>query len=123
MKIRMREEHAAVIVFPSGRLDGIGAPELEAALCRAARRSGLVVLDGGGLDFVSSAGLRALLVGAKACVENGGKLAIAAFQPECRAILQVSGLLSVLDHHETWEAPLTAGSGPRRAAAKAAIAI
>ena len=108
MRIETRREGRTVLVSPSGRLDGAGAPALEAELCDAARLGGRVVLDGRGLDYVSSAGLRALLIGAKTCVQEGGELAVAAFGPECRAVVEASGLLSVLDYHETREAALTA---------------
>ena len=117
MKIETRKEGGAVLVAPSGRLDGAGAPAVEAELCDAAGRGGRVVLDGRGIDYISSAGLRALLLGAKACVQEGGELAVAACGPECRAVMEASGLLSVLDYHETCEAALAARSRSRGPAA------
>lgn len=113
MKIERHRENRTVLVSPSGRLDGAGAPALEAELCDAARLGDRVVLDGRSLDYISSAGLRALLIGAKSCVQEGGDLAVAALQPECRAVVEASGLLSVLDYHETREAALAAPSRSR----------
>ena len=124
MKIETRKESGTALVSPSGRLDGAGAPALEAELCGAAIRNGRVVLDGSGLDYISSTGLRALLLGAKACVQEGSELSVAAFAPACRAVLEASGLLSVLDYHETCEAALAApvqSRGPE--AGKAALEI
>ncbi len=123
MKIETREEGSTVVISPSGRLDGVGAPALEAELSGVARRGRRVVLDGRGLDFISSAGLRALLVGAKACAEQGGELAIAALRPECRAVMEASGLLAFLDYYETGVAALVAGPRPRDRAGGAAIGI
>ncbi len=113
MKVETCKEGRAVLVSPSGRLDGAGAPALEAELRDAARQGDRVVLDGRAIDYISSAGLRALLVGAKACVQEGSELAIAAFQPQCRAVMEASGLLSVLHYHETRESALAARSRPR----------
>ena len=110
MKIETRKEHSALIVSPFGRLDGVGARELEASLSLAARRRGRVVLDGRGLDYISSAGLRALLLGAKACAKQGGELAIAALPAGCRAIMEASGLLSVLKNYQSVEGALAAGA-------------
>ena len=124
MKIETHREGQTVLVSPSGRLDGAGAPALEAELCDAARLGGRVVLDGRSLDYISSAGLRALLIGAKTCVQEGGDLAVAAFKPQCRAVVEASGLLSVLDYHETRESALVGRSrarGPK--AGEAALEI
>ena len=115
MTVTARKEGAAVVVSPSGRLDGAGAPVLEAELSAIARRGGgRVVLDGRGIVYISSAGLRALLIGAKICVQEGGGLAIAALRPDCRVVLEVSGLLSILGCHETVEAALAAGARGQR---------
>ena len=112
MEIETRKAGSAVIVAPFGRLDGAGAPKVETELFAAARDgAGRAVLDCRGIAYISSAGLRALLLGAKACVQEGGELAVAALQPECRAVMEASGLLSVLRYHETVE---TALAGARR---------
>ncbi len=113
MKIETHWEGSAIVVAAFGRLDGTGAPVVEAELCKAARLARQVVLDGHAIIYISSAGLRGLLLGAKACVRQGSELAIAAFGPECRAVMEASGLLSVLDYHETCEAALATRSRSR----------
>ena len=107
MKIETRTEGPFVVVSLSGRLDGAGAPMLETKLFGIARRGGgRAVLDCDGIDYISSAGLRALLIGAKTCLQEGSHMAVAALRPDCRAVLEASGLLSVLDYRETVEAAL-----------------
>ena len=124
MKIETRKEDSAVVVAPSGRLDRAGARALEAKLYAAARQGGgRAVLDCGGIAYISCAGLRALLLGAKACVQEGGELAVAALRPECRALLEASGLLSVLQYHETAEAALNGTGRPRRKAVRDGMEI
>lgn len=114
MMIEIRREGEAIIVAPAGRLDAAGAPDLETELRDAAMRArGRAVLDCRRITYIASAGLRAILIGAKACMQEGGELAVASLLPECRAIMEATGLLSVLDYHESVEAAL-AGTAPNR---------
>ncbi len=107
MKIEERREGPAVVVSPAGRLDAAGAPALEARIAAAAG-PGLarVVLDCSAVAYISSAGLRALLLGARACLQEGREFIVAALRPECRSILDATGLLLVLDCRDTVEAAL-----------------
>ena len=60
------------------------------------------------MTYISSAGLRVLVICARDCRREGGDLAIASLQPQCRAIVATSGLLSVLSYYETSNAALAA---------------
>ena len=107
MKIETRTEGEAIVVAPAGRLDAAGAPDVETRLRDAAMRArGCAVLDCRRITYIASAGLRAILIGAKACMQEGGELAVASLLPECRAIMEATGLLSVLNYHESVEAAL-----------------
>ena len=92
----------SAVVAPDGRLDAAGAPGLETELRDVAMRArGRAVLDCRRITYIASAGLRAILIGAKACMQEGGELAVASLLPECRAIMEATGLLSVLNYHES----------------------
>ncbi len=109
MRILERSLERKVVVSPEGPLNAAGAQVLEARVSAIVRRGdNRVILDGRRISYISSAGLRALLVGAKSCGNEGGTFIIAALRPECREVVNVSGLLSVLDYHETVEAALAA---------------
>ncbi len=124
MKIETRQSGSTVIVVPSGRLDGIGAPDVEDQLVAAAKRHrGCVVLDCRAIVYISSAGLRALLLGAKACAREGGELTVAALQPNCRTVMEASGLLSVLQYTETVEATSKGARRPRRRPVRDAMEV
>ena len=56
-----------------------------------------VVLDLTALDYISSAGLRVLLVTAKRLKQAGGKLVLAGMQPHVREVFDVSGFLAILN--------------------------
>ena len=114
MKIEQRREGKAIVVCAFGRLDALGAADLEAHILAIAERGdSRVVLDCTGMTYLSSGGLRAVLIGAKTCQRLGGGLVIAALGPECRTVMETSGFLPILDCHETVDAALAA---PDRAA-------
>lgn len=109
MDIEEQKTDAACVVSLNGRLDALAAPALEERLAAIVERGETrVVLDCAGMAYVSSAGLRALLIGARSLQQKGGTLAIAALQPDCRAVMEASGFLSVLPCHDTRDAAVAA---------------
>ena len=108
MKIEEREEGETVVIAPVGRLDAATAPAFQARVAAiAARGARYVVVDCRRIAYISSAGLRALLIGAKSSIEAESRFAIAGLRPDCRSIVRASGLLSILHHHETVEEAFT----------------
>ena len=109
MEFAERKQGSAVVVSPAGRLDPLGAQALEVRVADVVERGeSAVVLDCSRVVYVSSAGLRALLLGARICQQGGGQLTVAALRPECRRVVEVSGLLAFLDYHQTVPAALAA---------------
>ena len=109
MDIVERTEGAAVVVSLNGRLDGVTAPNLEATITAIVERGDVrVALDCAEMGYVSSAGLRALLVSARKCQQGGGKLTVAALQPDCRSVMEMSGFLAIIECHDTSEAAIAA---------------
>ena len=100
----MRLDHArfadVVVLSPVGRVDHTTAEAFEAALaphlagCAAGRDH--LVLDLSGVDYISSAGLRVLMLAAKKAKAQGGYLAVAAVQPLVQEILEISKFTLVL---------------------------
>ena len=124
MRIETRTEGEAIVVAPAGRLDAAGAPGLETELRDAAMRArGRAVLDCRSITYIASAGLRAILIGAKACMQEGGELAVASLLPDCRAVMEATGLLSVLDYHESVEAALAGTARLRPPAGRGSLEI
>ena len=94
MKIRSTRFADAVVIMSSGRLDhensnafgtGIG-PLLE----EAAKSNSGIVLDFSELDYISSAGLRALMLAANQAKSQGVKIVVASLQPVVSEIFQIS---------------------------------
>jgi anti-anti-sigma factor len=83
-----------VVLSPKGRVDHATAEALKTslaphlALCAEGRDH--VVLDLAGVDYISSAGLRVLMLAAKQAKAQHGFLAVAAVQPLVQEILEIS---------------------------------
>ena len=100
------------ILKPSGRIDSQSSPEFETALGQKLESAQDVILDFSDVPYISSAGLRVVLVAAKQVARGQGKFALAALKPEIFSVFKVSGLTSVLKIFDTPESALSAfGAG------------
>ena len=107
MDIQEETQGSLVVVAPSGRVDGFTSPELEKRISEIIERGDhRVLLDCENMEYISSAGLRVVLVSAKKCQNEGGKLAVCALQPSCKSVMEVSGFLNMLEYHDTRDAAL-----------------
>lgn len=90
------------VVRASGRLDGTTAPAFEQAVLAAVdRHPPRLVLDLGGLEYVSSAGLRAILLAVKRGNAVGCALAACGLRDHIREVFDLSGFATVLPLHAT----------------------
>jgi anti-anti-sigma factor len=89
-----------VVLAPIGRVDHTTAEAFKADvaphLTRCAKDQDHVVLDFSGVDYISSAGLRVLMLAAKQATAQNGFLAVAAVQPLVQEILEISKFTLVL---------------------------
>ena len=85
------------VVSVRGRADAESADELEAALRKAVAANPKVAADLGGLDYISSAGLRALIQAARAAQSKGVDLAICSPTASVKKVFDMSGLHQILN--------------------------
>jgi anti-sigma B factor antagonist/stage II sporulation protein AA (anti-sigma F factor antagonist) len=84
----------ALLAFASGRVDHTNAEAFRLALwpalddCRSAGDA--VILDLAGLSYISSAGLRVLMLAAREAGAKGGTLVVAGLQPVVREIFEIT---------------------------------
>ncbi len=94
MTITETRNGGVLVLAASGRVDSTSASTLEQALLRAIdggeRR---LVLDFGGVDYISSAGLRALLVTARRMKEAKGVWALCSLSEPVRQVFDLAGFL------------------------------
>lgn len=79
-----------------GRIDTITSPQLQEALLNAFQKKNDVVVDFVSVSYISSAGLRALLIGQKTASSKGGSMRITNVSPSVKEIFEVTGFESIL---------------------------
>ncbi len=84
------------IVIPSGRLDSMTAPNFESELLSQIEASTKgVIVDFNGLDYVSSAGLRIMLMTAKRMKAASRRLIICGLSDSIHDVFRISGFLPI----------------------------
>jgi anti-sigma B factor antagonist len=111
MNIGMKKERGTVILSIEGRMDVVTSPVFqERAEDLLAQGERAVIIDCGGLEYISSAGLRSILVISKKLKEVGGRLALSGLQDSVREVFDISGFSSVIPIHPSLDAALTGGN-------------
>ncbi|MGR7995639.1 MULTISPECIES: STAS domain-containing protein [unclassified Xanthobacter] len=87
-----------VLLKVAGRLDTPNAKPFEASLMEVVSTTGGgIVVNLAGVDYVSSSGLRALLVAGKAMRTAKRRLALEALQPQIREVFDISGFSTLFE--------------------------
>jgi anti-anti-sigma factor len=90
-----------VVLAPTGRLDHSTSEAFKAALtphmARCAADQDRVLLDLAGVEYISSVGLRVLMLASKQAKGQGGTIAVAALQPAVKEIFDITRFTMVLD--------------------------
>jgi len=101
MEITVEHQDPVVLVKIVGSIDSLTAGDLSASLTKeiegGARQ---LVVDMSGIDYTSSAGVRALLGTVKLARQHGGDLRLAAAQKGVYKVLELTGLTSILQSYD-----------------------
>ena len=96
LEVTVEQSETAVVVHAAGSVDSNTAPQLEEPLLRAAE-NGAVQLDLAKVPYMSSAGLRVLLLAAKALQKRGERLRVINAPAQIYNVLNISGFTSFID--------------------------
>lgn len=99
MEIKFKQENQGLQAAPEGRIDASTAPDFQKQLTEALDGVRDFTLDLAGVDYISSAGLRVLVVLQKR-MKDQGSMTIINVRPEIKGILQITGLLMLLNVRE-----------------------
>ncbi len=93
---------------PKGRIDSATGPAFEKdVLLQIEEGRRRLLLDFAELVYISSAGLRIVLLAAKRMKTAGGKLALCSLNPQIAEVFEISGFNRILDIHPTRDAALS----------------
>ena len=107
MEITSTKKGEAVLVSLKGRMDvatSLGFDQACDKIIQAGDKS--LVVDMGGLDYISSAGLRSILGVDKKIKAQGGKLALCNPQGMVKEVFHISGFAAMFPTFDTVEAAL-----------------
>ena len=107
MTIQTVKEANATVLTITGRMDAVTAPEYEKTLNELliAGETSFVV-DFQGLEYISSAGLRALLATAKLLKTKNGQIRLANVLGTVREVFDISGFGSIFQIQDSVSAAL-----------------
>ncbi len=102
MKMKLAEQDGVVQITLSGRMDMLGVEDVSGPFNDAVgARKAPVAVDLPRVDFMASVGLRLLFANARSLQQHGGKMALAAAQPEVQAVLDATGVPKVIAVYPT----------------------
>ena len=95
MNISIEKENGVTVIIPEGRLDTTTAPELEKTINAEGDALKNLVLDFGGVDYISSAGLRVILTAQKK-MNIQGSMELVNVNESVMDILEMTGFAEIL---------------------------
>lgn len=101
------KEKDTKIISIEGRMDAVSAPEFEEKMVAWAEQGETsFIINLGEVNYMSSAGLRSILIVAKKLKEQGGKLIFVNLREEVQKIFRISGFSSMIPTYDSLEAAL-----------------
>ena len=96
IEIRRNDRDSAAVIELQGRLDITSSPQLEAAANEIlANGQHALVIDCTGLKYISSSGLRVLLIAARKFSSAGRRLVLCGVSGHIRKVFNISGFSSI----------------------------
>ena len=101
MKITTQNQDDITIINIAGRLDASSAEEAETTILAAEGDDSKIILNLEDLEYISSAGLRVLLLSAKKVHSGHGKFCVVALSKPVREVFEISGFSSIFEIADT----------------------
>ena len=96
MQITETRDYEVITITIEGRVDTNSSPQLQDAILKSFQKVNQIILDFEQCAYVSSAGLRALLIGQKTASSKKGTMKLIHVPPILMNILKMSGFLNLL---------------------------
>lgn len=102
MDVTVENRGAVSVMAVAGSIDALTAPKLSEVFEEQVQTGNVnLVADLSGVDYTSSAGLRALLGTMKGARSGGGDLRLAGVRTEVHRVLEMSGFTTILKYFDT----------------------
>ncbi|MBR5420215.1 MAG: STAS domain-containing protein [Lachnospiraceae bacterium] len=100
MRITENRENEIIVLAVEGRVDTNTSPELQDRILKSFQKGNELIMDFEELEYISSAGLRALLLGHKTAMSKGGSMTIRNVNEDVMEIFEDTGFSDILDIEE-----------------------
>ena len=97
MTINVERDYELVVLEITGRLDTTTAPNLDTVINELSEDTKELILDMGGLEYISSAGIRVVLSAYKKMMSNQGIMRIIKANDMVRDVFEMTGLLQMIE--------------------------
>lgn len=101
MKLQTREVQEVLVLAPAGKIDSYTAPALEDALLAQVRAQGKICIDLSNVIFLSSSGLRTLVLLYRDAEQRGGHLVLAALPEVVEETMTLTGFLHFFEIYDS----------------------
>lgn len=101
MEINVRTEGGVTIVTPKGDIDGQTSPELQGKILPLIVEGAKILVDLAGVKFMSSSGLRVMLVTYREGTAKGVPMVLAGLGDDVRNSMSATGFLQYFTVRET----------------------
>jgi anti-sigma B factor antagonist len=107
MELHTSRQGTFTVIKVRGRLDTLSGPEFEKKLSECMDQGELTfIVDMEGLEYISSAGLRSILLVAKKLKSRKGSMAFCSLTPMVAKVFSLSNFTSIFALHDSLEAAL-----------------
>jgi anti-anti-sigma factor len=101
MEITTKQDANITIICPSGRIDTSTAKAFEEGVMKIIPNSQLIVISFSSIDYISSAGLRVILMAGKKMASMKGQLALSDMPEKIHEVFKMSGFDKILKIYPT----------------------
>ncbi|MBT8489820.1 MAG: STAS domain-containing protein [Deltaproteobacteria bacterium] len=109
MELNVKNEEKGVLVSVTGRMDAVSSPEFEKELERLIDENNVnFVINLTELNYISSSGLRSVLITAKKLKGKNGQILLASLQDVVKEIFEISGFSAIIPIYESVEEAMEA---------------
>ena len=109
LSIETDNRQSVSVMKVKGRVDSETAPELEDALTKLLQENrNQIVLNLQGVDYISSAGLRAIVKAYQSAKRSGGDVRLASVSTPVEVILRTVGMMQMLQMYPTEQEAMAA---------------
>lgn len=96
MQIKEVKQSDKIVLELSGRIDAAASPQLQQAILLSFQKMKQVVLDFEKVQYIASAGLRALMLGQKTAMSKGGSMKLVHVCDLVMEVFEMTGFSDML---------------------------